>query len=346
MLGLNIGVDLGTASVIIYVQGKGIVLSEPSAVAYLASSGRLCAVGRLAYEMIDRTPESIRVVRPLTDGVVSDFTVARQMLRIFLSKICGNRIFKPNVIVSTPANVTNLEKRTVLDIITAAGAGKACLIEEPLAAVIGAGEDISRPGGTMVVDIGGGTTDIAVVTMGSISVAKSIKIAGNVLTGDIQRQLRRERDILTGMLTVEEIKKSVGCAYLRDEEMAVNAKGKHYITGMPVVFEVTSTETYLAMREHIEAIADAVCEVLEQTPPELVGDIGSSGILLTGGGSLLYGMEETIKRKTGIETHRAADPVNCVANGIGMALGDLDLLAEQGYIFKTREEITGFREDA
>lgn len=342
MLGKNIGVDLGTASVIIYTEGRGIVLTEPSVVAYNTKTGRMCAVGKKAYDMLGRNPDSIRVVRPMKDGVVSDFTATRQMLSRYLSRVCGNAIFKPNIIVCMPSSVTNLEKRTVLDIITAAGAGKACLMEEPLAAAIGAGSDITKATGTMVVDIGGGTTDIAVITLGSIAVSKSIKVAGNLFDEAIVRQVRREKDVVIGSRTAEEIKKQIGCAVLRDEEVALTVKGKRYTNSMPATVEVTSTDCFLAMREHIEAIGEAVRSVLEITPPELVGDIGSSGIVLTGGGAMIDRMSEAITRKTGIRTKLASDPQNCVAKGIGLALGDLDMLAEQGYIFKTREEITGY----
>ncbi len=345
MLGRNIGVDLGTASVIIYMEGRGIVLTEPSVVAYNTKTGRMCAVGKKAYDMLGRNPDSIRVIRPMKDGVVSDFTATRQMLSRFIAKVCRNAIFKPNIIVCMPSSVTNLERRTVLDMITAAGAGKACLMEEPLAAAIGAGSELMHAKGSMVVDIGGGTTDIAVITMGSIAVSKSVKVAGNLMNEAIVRQVRREKDVVIGERTAEEIKKQIGCAVLPEAELAMTVKGKRYINGMPATVEVTSTDCYLAMREYIEAIGEAVRGVLEITPPELVGDIGSSGIVLTGGGALLREMATAIQNKTGIKTRLATDPVNCVAKGIGLALGDLDMLAEQGYIFKTREEITGYVEN-
>ena len=345
MLGRNVGVDLGTASVIIYAEGRGIVLSEPSVVAYNTKTGRMCAVGKKAYDMLGRNPDSIRVVCPMKDGVVSDFTATRQMLSRFLARVCGNAIFKPNIIVCMPSSVTSLERRTVLDIVTAAGAGKACLMEEPLAAAIGAGSEITQATGTMVVDIGGGTTDIAVITLGSIAVSKSIKVAGNLFDESIVRQVRREKDVVIGLRTAEEIKKQIGCAVLREAEIGLTVKGKRYTSGMPATVEVTSTDCFLAMREHIEAIGEAVRSVLEITPPELVGDIGTSGIVLTGGGAMLNEMSEAITRKTGIKTRLATDPQNCVAKGIGLALGDLDMLSDQGYIFKTREEITGYIEN-
>ncbi len=344
MLGKNIGIDLGTTSVIIFAQGKGIVLNEPSVVAYNAKTGRMCAVGKKAFDMLERNPDSLRVVQPMRDGVVSDFTATRQMLSRHLNKVCSNSIFKPNIIVCMPSSVTNLEKRTVLDIVTAAGAGRACLMEEPLAAAIGAGVDIANATGTMIVDIGGGTTDIAVISLGSIAVSKSIKVAGNLFDEAIIRQVRRERDVIIGHKTAEELKTKIGCAVLPEAELWMTVKGKHYINNMPATLEVSSTDCFLAMREYIESINEAVRSVLEITPPELVGDIGSNGIVLTGGGAMLREMSAAIQKKTGIKTRLAEDARSCVAKGIGKALGDLELLTEQGYIFKNREEITGFSE--
>ena len=344
MLGLNIGIDLGTTSVIVYVQGKGIVMSEPSVVAFKTDSGRIMAIGKSASKMIGKCPDSITVIRPLRDGVVSDFTVTEQMLRFFIQKICGNRIFKPNIIVCMPSTVTSLERRTILDVITASGAGKACLIEEPLAAAIGAGVDISHPRGIMIVDIGGGTSDAAIITMGSIAISKSVKSAGNALTESIMRYVRRERDVLIGEQTAEQIKHTIGCAYLRKEEIAMVAKGKQYVSRMPISFEITSTEVYLAMREHINVLIEGIKAVLEDTPPELISDLMYEGILLTGGGALLYGLDKAIEDATGIKTRVANDALNCVANGIGDVLVNLDFLADNGYLFKTRQDITGVEE--
>jgi rod shape-determining protein MreB len=294
--------------------------------------------------MVGRNPSSIKVVLPMKDGVVSDFTVTQNILRYYLQKICGNMVFKPNVIICLPATVTNPEKRTILDLATSSGAGKACLIEEPLAAALGAGVDISHPKGVMVVDIGGGTADIAVITMGSISVSKSIKVAGNAFDDAIVRYFKRERDVLIGERTAEKIKIKIGCAYLREAELAVEVKGKNYISGMPARLEITSTDIYLAIREQLEYIGEAVRSVLEVTPPELSADVSESGIILTGGGALLQGMDVMIERKTGIKTRVAEDPLNCVAKGIGKVLKNLDILAESGYLFKTGEEIRGYKE--
>lgn len=339
MIGLRIGIDLGTATVIAYVEGKGIVFSEPSVVVCDTYNRKPLAMGEAAMQMLGRTPKSLTAVHPMKDGIVSDFELTEQMLRYYLQKICGNVVFKPNVIVCLPSSVTNLEKRTVLDVITAAGAGHACLIEEPLAAAFGAGIGFSETSGSMVVDIGGGTTDTAVITMGSIAVSNSVKSAGNSLTQAIIKYLSRERDITIGELTAEEIKSAVGGAILRDEEIALIIKGKSIMSGMPVNFEASSTEIYWSMRDTLDLIINGTKKVLETTPPELLSDIMDNGIVLSGGGALLYAMDKFFQRQTGVSTRVVYDPVNCVARGIGVALKDMRILEENGYIFKTRDDI-------
>ncbi len=341
MLGANIGIDLGTTSIVVFVEGKGVVMSEPCVAAYEKESGKLIGVGKRAWEMIGKNPDSIRVVKPMLHGVVSDFTATKHILRYVLSKICKNMVFKPNVVVCVPSMATGLEKRTILDLVTAAGAAKACLIEEPLAAALGAGLGSNRPVGTMIVDIGGGTTDIAVITMGCISISRSIRVAGNTLDEAIVRQIRRERDVIIGDKSGEYIKKQIGCSFLRDVELGLTVKGKHFITNMPVSIEVSSTEAYLAMRPHLETIAETVRSVLELTPPELSADIAESGIRLTGGGALLRGIDKMIEQKTGVKTTVAESPLNCVALGTGEALSRIDILSQNGYVFKTRDEIGG-----
>ncbi|MDY6017992.1 MAG: rod shape-determining protein [Oscillospiraceae bacterium] len=346
MLGTNIGIDLGTTSIVVFVEGKGIVLSEPSVAAYEKESGKLIAVGKKAWDMLGKNPDSIRVVKPMEHGVVSDFTATKHILRFFLSKICKNMVFKPNVVVCVPSMATSLEKRTILDLVTSSGAAKACLIEEPLAAALGAGLKSDRPVGTMIVDIGGGTTDIAVITMGCISVSRSVKTAGNALDEAIVRQIRRERDVIIGEKTAEIIKKQIGCSNLRNVELGMTVKGKHFITNMPVSIEVSSTEAYLAMRPHLETIGEAVRSVLELTPPELSSDICESGIHLTGGGALLQGIDKMIQKKTGVKTTVADDPLSCVALGTGEALSHIDILSQNGYVFKARNEIGGLNPEA
>lgn len=345
MVGKGIGVDLGTTTVIIYVSGKGIVLSEPSVVAKSGDDGRIISIGSEAGKMVGKNPRSVRVIKPMSDGVVSDFEVTEQMLGYFLQKVCGNSIFKPHVIVCMPSTVTNLEKRTILDVVTKSGAGSACLIEEPLAAAVGAGLDVSHPFGTMVVDIGGGTTDIAVITMGSIAVSSSIKVAGNKFDRAIMRYVRNKKGILIGEQTAELIKKTVGCAVPREVEIAMTAKGKNYLTGMPQSFEISSGEAFRALRYPVQKIYEAVRSVFEMTPPELAADISSQGIILTGGGAMLYGMADIMRRKTGINAVVADDPINCVAKGMGEALINSSILTDNGYDYKIREEVVGIQHE-
>ncbi|MBQ7542644.1 MAG: rod shape-determining protein [Clostridia bacterium] len=339
MPGINIGIDLGTNHVRFFVEGKGVVLTENAVTACDTRTGRTLSLGSKAYQMIGRTPDSVCVHYPLREGVVSDFTAAQNLLRYYLQQICGNRIFKPNLVLCMPSGLTGLEQRTLLNIATSSGAAKACLIEKALAAAIGAGVDHRKPRGTMIVDVGGGTTEIAVVTMGSLAEHESLKIGGNIFDMAIRRYIRRERDILVGRLTAEQIKKKIGCAYLRDAEIAIAVKGKSYLTGMPVVFEVTTTEVFLALREHLRQIVDAIRSMLSQTPPELLADISDNGIILTGGSALLPGIAGCIERETHVRTFVAEDPSNCVARGIGMALRHMDILSGNGYFFKTPQQI-------
>ncbi len=343
MLATNIGIDLGTTSVKIFMEGKGIVLTEPSAVAY-NSDNKIVGIGQRAYDMLEKNPSGIRVVKPMVNGVVSDFTATGQLLRTLLARVCKNMILKPNVVVCVPSTVTGLERKTILELAAASGAAKACLIEEPLAAALGAGLGIDVPRGVMVIDIGGGTADIAIITMGCVSISKSIKVAGNALNEAIIRQLRRERDIVIGEKTAEMIKKRIGSAILRDVELGMTIKGKNYITGMPATFEVSSTEIYLAMRQQLELILEGVRSVLEETTPDLAADILESGIYLTGGTAQLRSIDKMFTQKLGIKTKVAADPVNCVAMGTGEALADIDILRHNGYVFKSRAELGGLEE--
>lgn len=344
MLGNNVGVDLGTSSILIYVQGKGVVLNEPSVAAYDTESGKLLAVGKRAFEMLGRNPGSIRVVQPMRHGVVSDFTATNHILRYFLQKVCQNMIFKPNIVVCIPSSVTKLEQRTILDLVTASGAAKACLIEEPLAAALGAGLSINHPSGLMVVDIGAGSTDIAVITMGSSCISHSVRVAGNALDNAIRRYVRRECDVILGVRTAELVKEQLGCAYLRETDTAMDVRGKHAVNGLPVRISLTASLVHYAMRDTLEVICSGVRQVLENTPPELAGDLHSNGILLTGGGALLDGIDILLQRETGLTVTIAENPVECVALGTGAALKDMDVLTNNGYYFKSREEITGYRE--
>ncbi len=326
--GQDLGVDLGTATVLIYVKGKGIVLKEPSVAAVDKLTGKLFAVGYEAQRMIGRTPGNIVAVRPLRDGVISDYDVTEKMLKSFLSKVNISRIFKPNVMICVPSGVTDVEERAVKDAAIQAGAKKSFIIEEPIAAAIGAGIDISQPNGTMIVDIGGGTTDIAVISLGGVVVSTSIKVAGDKFDDAIIKYIRKKHNVLIGERTAEQIKYNVGCAYLPEEERYTEVKGRNLLTGLPKIFNVTSTEIHEALIDTANVIVDAVHQTLEKTPPELVGDIASGGIIMTGGGSLLGGFTQLITERTGIKAAVADDPTTCVALGTGKALEQMHLLTD------------------
>lgn len=344
MLGLKVGIDLGTKNTVICVAGKGIVLNEASVVTFDEDMNKIVSMGKEAENMLEKNPETLKVISPLRNGVISNISVTEKMLSIYMKRICKYRIFKPSVIVCTPSSVTTLERKTLLSAITTSGAGRACVIEEPLAAIIGANVKINEPGGILVADIGGGTTDIAIVTMGNIAVSSTVRNAGNAMDEAIQRYIRRERNILIGLSTAEELKKSIGCAYLPTEEIAVQCKGKNFIDSMPVSFEITSTEIYLALREQVEAIAEAIRATLEITPPELVADIYSRGLVLTGGGAKLYGFEKMLSEKLDLKVTLADEPELCVAKGLIYALKHLSYLKSNGYHFSTIENIKGYIE--
>ena len=324
----DIGVDLGTATVLIYIKGKGIVLKEPSVAAVDKFSGKLFAVGYEAQRMIGRTPGNIVAVRPLRDGVISDYDVTEKMLKKFLEKVSISKIFKPNIMICVPSGVTDVEERAVKDAAIQAGAKKSFIIEEPIAAAIGAGVDISQPNGSMIVDIGGGTTDIAVISLGGVVVSTSIKVAGDKFDDAVIKYIRKKHNVLIGERTAEQIKQEVGCVHLGEEEKITEVKGRNLLTGLPKIFNVTSTEIYEALIDTADQIVDAVHQTLEKTPPELVGDIATTGIIMTGGGSLLSGLPELVTAKTGIRAVVADDPTTCVAIGTGKALEQMGILTD------------------
>ncbi|GAB6107631.1 rod shape-determining protein MreB [Fusibacter bizertensis] len=326
-VGAEIGIDLGTASVLVYIKGKGIVLREPSVVAIDKNTDRVLAVGNEARKMLGRTPGNIIAIRPLKDGVISDYDVTERMLRYFINKTCGKRrLFKPKIIICVPSGVTEVEKRAVLDATMEAGGGKTFLIEEPIAAAIGAGLDITKPDGNMVIDIGGGTSDIAVISLGGIVVSASIKVAGDKFDEAIIKYMRKKHNLLIGERTAEELKINVGTAYPRTKAIKMDCRGRDLITGLPKNISISSEEMLEALQEVVNAVADAVHSVLEKTPPELASDISSRGIVMTGGGSLLHGLNKLIEKRTGIPTFIADDAVSCVAKGTGMSLEHLDIL--------------------
>lgn len=318
MMSTDIGIDLGTASVLVYIKGKGVVLKEPSVVAFDRDTNKIKAIGEEARLMLGRTPGNIVAVRPLRQGVISDYTVTEKMLKYFIQKAVGKQRFrKPRISVCVPSGVTEVEKKAVEDATYQAGAREVAIIEEPIAAAIGAGIDISRPCGNMIVDVGGGTTDIAVISLGGTVVSTSVKIAGDDFDDAIVRYMRKKHNLLIGERTSEDIKIKIGSAYRRPESVSMEVRGRNLVTGLPKTITVTSEETEEALRETTAQIVEAVYSVLEKTPPELAADIADRGIVLTGGGCLLYGLEELIEEKTGITTMTSEDPMTAVAIGTG-----------------------------
>ena len=318
MLETDIGIDLGTASILVFIKGKGVVLKEPSVVAFDRDTNKIKAIGEEARLMIGRTPGNIVAVRPLRQGVISDYTVTEKMIKHFIQKAIGKRTFKkPRIAVCVPSGVTEVEKKAVEDATWQAGARSVDIIEEPIAAAIGAGIDIAKPCGNMIVDIGGGTTDIAVISLGGAVVSTSIKIAGDDFDEAIVRYMRKKHNLLIGERTAEEIKIKIGSAFPKQEVVTMDVRGRNLVTGLPKTITVTSEETEEALREATSQIVEAVHSVLEKTPPELSSDIAERGIVLTGGGALLQGLEELIESKTGINTMTAEDPMTAVAVGTG-----------------------------
>ena len=316
--GEDIGIDLGTSTVLVYVKGKGIVINEPSVVAVDKLTNTVLAVGESARRMLGRTPENIVAIRPLREGVISDYEMTERMLRYFIEKAMGKRSFvKPSIAVCVPSKVTEVEKRAVEDATRQAGARKVFVIEEPVAAAIGAGIDIAKACGSMVVDIGGGTTDIAVIALGGTVVNASLKVAGDNFDDAIIRYMRKEHNLLIGERTAEQLKINIGTAFERTMEATMEIRGRNLITGLPKNLVVTSTELYGALKDPSYAIYDLVRMVLEKTPPELAADIADRGIVMTGGGSLLYGLDKMIEHRTGIHTMIAEESISCVAVGTG-----------------------------
>lgn len=317
MASTDIGIDLGTASVLVYVKGKGVVLKEPSVVAFDRDTNRIKAIGEEARLMLGRTPGNIVAVRPLRQGVISDYTVTEKMIKYFIQKAVGKTFRKPRISVCVPSGATEVEKKAVEDATINAGARDVYIIEEPIAAAIGAGIDIAKPCGNMIVDIGGGTADIAVISLGGTVVSTSIKTAGDDFDEAIVRYMRKKHNLLIGERTAEDIKIQIGTAYHRTEDTTMDVRGRNLVTGLPKTITVTSEETMEALHDSTAQIVEAVHSVLEKTPPELAADIADRGIVLTGGGSLLHGLEELIEEKTKINTMTAEDPLTAVAIGTG-----------------------------
>lgn len=326
---MDIGVDLGTANVLVYIKGKGVVLREPSVVAIDRDSNKVLAIGEEARKMLGRTPGNIVAIRPLREGVIADYDTTESMLRHFIEKVAGRSfIFKPRIMVCIPSGVTTVEKRAVLEAAVQAGARKTYLIEEPLAAALGAGLDISEPYGAMVVDIGGGTTDVAVISLGGIVASESLRIGGDKFDDAIVRYVKKEYNMMIGERTAEEIKMNIGTAIRGRREGSMEVRGRDLLSGLPKTVRMSAVETGESLNEPVEAIVQCVKAVLETTPPELAADIMDRGIVMTGGGALLYALDELIQKETGIPTYLAEDPLSCVALGTGKALESIGNLED------------------
>ncbi len=324
-LSVDVGIDLGTANTKVYVRNKGVVIREPSVVAMDAETRKVLAVGEDARKMIGRTPGSIVAIRPLKDGVIADYDITETMLRHFLMKACGKRMFiRPRVVICVPAGVTGVERRAVLEAAMQAGARQTFLIEEPMAAAIGAGLDISQPSGSMIVDIGGGTTDIAVLSLSGIVVSESRRVGGDKFDDAIVRYVKKVYNLMIGERTAEEVKIQIGSACPQGDGPSAEIRGRDLVTGLPRTIEFTSAETFQALTEPISEIVDGVRGVLERTPPELAADIVDKGIVCTGGGSLLSGLTTLLAEETGIPVQVAEDPMSCVVMGTARILESFD----------------------
>ncbi len=324
--GRDMAVDLGTANTLVYVRGRGIVLSEPSVVAIDHRSNEVHAVGIEAKRMLGRTPGNISAIRPLKDGVIADFDVTEQMLKHFIRKVHQNRWAHPRVVVCVPSGVTGVEKRAVVEATYSAGAREAQLIEEPMAAAIGAGLPVAEPTGSMVVDIGGGTSEVAVISLGGIVVAQSVRVGGDELDDAIINYTKREHKLMIGTQTAEEVKLEIGSAYPLAEEVQAEIRGRDMITGLPKTVVLSSEDVRVALEEPLQSIIDAVKSTLDKTPPELASDIMDRGIMLAGGGSLLQGLDERLRRETEMPIHVADSPLTCVAVGSGRALEEFEVM--------------------
>ena len=330
MFDTDIGIDLGTASILVYIKGKGVVLKEPSVVAIDRDTDTIRAIGEEARLMIGRTPGNIVAVRPLRQGVISNYSVTEQMIKYFIQKAVGKRSYKkPRISICVPSGATEVETKAVEDASFQAGAREVFIVEEPLAAAIGAGIDISKPCGNMVVDIGGGTTDIAVISLGATVESTSVKVAGDDFDDAIVRYMRKKHNLLVGERTAEEIKIGIGTCFKKTEVKKMEVRGRNLVTGLPKIIEVRSEEVEEALREATTQIVEAIHGVLENTPPELSADIAVRGIVLTGGGCLLDGLEELIESKTGINTMTAEDPMTAVAIGTGRYLEVMDEMNQE-----------------
>jgi rod shape-determining protein MreB len=326
----DMGIDLGTANTLVYLKGKGIVLREPSVVAINRNTNKVLAVGEEAKQMIGRTPGNIVAIRPMRDGVIADFDITEKMLKHFINKVGSKGFTSPRVVVCFPAGITEVEKRAIQEATNRAGAREAYLMEEPMAAAIGAGLPVSEPTGSMVVDIGGGTTEVAIISLGGIVTSKSLRVAGDQLDQSIIAYIKKQYNLMIGERTAENIKMTLGSAFvLEDDGLSMEIRGRDLISGLPKVIEVTQKEVREALSEPIQAIIEAIKTTLEKTPPELASDIMDKGIMLTGGGALLKGLDALINHETHMPVHIAENPLDCVAIGAGKALDNLETMSKR-----------------
>jgi rod shape-determining protein MreB len=337
LLSSDIGIDLGTANTLVWVRGVGIVLNEPSVVATEVSSGRILAVGMAAKEMLGRTPDEIRAVRPLKDGVIADFEITEKLLSDFIRRVIRHRyLMKPKVVVSVPSGITEVEKRAVRDSAQSAGAREVFLLQEPMAAAIGVGLPVDQPSGNMVIDIGGGTSEIAVIALSGIVNNMSIRIAGDEMNEAIVLYLKKNYNLLIGELTAEEIKIRIGSAAPLDREESIEIKGRDLIAGVPKTMKLSSVQVREALSEPIDAIVEAVRQSLERTPPELSSDILDRGIILTGGGALIRGLDRRLRQETNLPVNVADDPLTCVVRGTGRVLENMPMFSK--VLIKSRRD--------
>lgn len=339
MFGNDISIDLGTATMLVYIKGHGIVLNEPTVIAVDTDKDEVVGVGRQALEMLGRTPPNIKAVRPLRHGVISNYTLAQEMIRRLIKKVLHKVPGRPRIMMCVPSGVTDVEQRAVIDTAREVGARDIYVIEEPVAAALGAGYDVSRPCGTMVIDIGGGTTDVAVMSLGGVVVSRSMKIAGDEVTEEIIRFMRRDMSIHIGPRTAEKLKITVGGVIKRDKEILCEAKGISAITGIPKSVTVSSNDLYTIFDDFVNNITERAREVLEETPPELHGDIIKQGIILTGGGALLYGLDKRIEEAIGVRCTLAPNITECVVKGSGIALEQIDKVKDPTHIFHKKAYI-------
>lgn len=330
MLGTDIAIDLGTSKIQIYVSNQGIVLSEPSVVAVDVESDQIVAIGEEAYQMVGRTSDRVAVTYPMSGGVIADFGLVEQVIKYFIKKVSGSMVFMPRVIVCIPGEITEVEKRAVVNAVSSSGVRKICLLEEPVAAAIGAGMDITGPHGCLVVDMGGGTTDMAVISLSGVSASRSIKIAGNNFDDAVIKYVRKKYNLLIGKRMAEEAKIAIGCVYPREQPVVHRIKGRNTLTGLPQWVDFTSDEMLEALIDPAMQIIRSMQDMLEETPPELIGDVYTDGVVLTGGTCQLYGFDTLIAKKTRLPVHVAEEPENCVVLGAGKALKYMDEMDGDG----------------